>query len=122
MKLMIFAAAAAALAATPALADPGKRGGPGKHHAMKAERGCPPGLAKKHNGCMPPGQAKKYGWSRGYYVPSGYSGWTRYQSLPRYYRQRHAYDPGNYYVYRDGSVYAVDRTTRLIESIIRILR
>jgi Ni/Co efflux regulator RcnB len=25
---------------------------------------CPPGLAKKHNGCMPPGQAKK--WSRGH--------------------------------------------------------
>lgn len=23
-------------------------------------RGCPPGLAKKHNGCLPPGQAKKY--------------------------------------------------------------
>lgn len=23
-------------------------------------QGCPPGLAKKHNGCMPPGQAKKY--------------------------------------------------------------
>jgi len=23
-------------------------------------KGCPPGLAKKHNGCMPPGQAKKY--------------------------------------------------------------
>ena len=22
--------------------------------------GCPPGLAKKNNGCMPPGQAKKY--------------------------------------------------------------
>ena len=22
---------------------------------------CPPGLAKKHNGCMPPGQAKKWG-------------------------------------------------------------
>lgn len=25
---------------------------------------CPPGLAKKHNGCMPPGQAKK--WRMGY--------------------------------------------------------
>ena len=25
---------------------------------------CPPGLAKKRNGCMPPGQAKK--WKRGY--------------------------------------------------------
>lgn len=24
------------------------------------QRGCPPGLAKKHNGCMPPGQAKKW--------------------------------------------------------------
>lgn len=28
---------------------------------------CPPGLAKKHNGCMPPGQAKK--WRRGYALP-----------------------------------------------------
>ncbi|HCM83534.1 MAG TPA: hypothetical protein PKW15_04590 [Alphaproteobacteria bacterium] len=24
-------------------------------------RKCPPGLAKKNNGCLPPGQAKKYG-------------------------------------------------------------
>ena len=28
---------------------------------------CPPGLAKKNNGCMPPGQAKK--WSMGYPLP-----------------------------------------------------
>lgn len=28
---------------------------------------CPPGLAKKNNGCMPPGQAKK--WSKGYPLP-----------------------------------------------------
>jgi Ni/Co efflux regulator RcnB len=28
---------------------------------------CPPGLAKKHNGCLPPGQAKK--WRRGYILP-----------------------------------------------------
>jgi len=28
---------------------------------------CPPGLAKKHNGCMPPGQEKK--WRIGYPVP-----------------------------------------------------
>ena len=28
---------------------------------------CPPGLAKKHNGCMPPGQAKK--WRKGYPLP-----------------------------------------------------
>ena len=28
---------------------------------------CPPGLAKKHNGCMPPGQARK--WSMGQPLP-----------------------------------------------------
>ena len=28
---------------------------------------CPPGLAKKHNGCMPPGQAKK--WRQGQPLP-----------------------------------------------------
>lgn len=28
---------------------------------------CPPGLAKKHNGCLPPGQAKK--WSMGQPLP-----------------------------------------------------
>lgn len=30
---------------------------------------CPPGLAKKHNGCIPLGQAKK--WRRGYPLPQG---------------------------------------------------
>lgn len=30
-------------------------------------RGCPPGLAKKHNGCMPPGQARR--WAVGQPVP-----------------------------------------------------
>lgn len=38
---------------------------------------CPPGLAKKHNGCLPPGQAKK--WQRGYPLPAD----LRYYSLPR---------------------------------------
>jgi hypothetical protein len=28
---------------------------------------CPPGLAKKNNGCMPPGQAKL--WRRGHVLP-----------------------------------------------------
>lgn len=34
--------------------------------AMQGGR-CPPGLAKKHNGCMPPGQAKK--WQLGRPLP-----------------------------------------------------
>lgn len=27
---------------------------------FRAGKSCPPGLAKKHNGCLPPGQAKKW--------------------------------------------------------------
>jgi Ni/Co efflux regulator RcnB len=37
---------------------------------------CPPGLAKKYNGCMPPGQAKK--WRIGYRLPRG----VIFHSLP----------------------------------------
>jgi len=38
------------------------------HEEFRGGR-CPPGLAKKHNGCMPPGQAKK--WRVGAPIPSG---------------------------------------------------
>ncbi len=37
---------------------------------------CPPGLAKKGNGCMPPGQAKK--WRKGHPLPQGIA----YYDLP----------------------------------------
>ena len=37
---------------------------------------CPPGLAKKGNGCMPPGQAKK--WRKGQPLPQG----VAYYELP----------------------------------------
>jgi len=37
-------------------------------HEFEGGKRCPPGLAKKHNGCMPPGQAKK--WEMGRPLPS----------------------------------------------------
>jgi hypothetical protein len=43
----LLAALLAAVAVGPALAD------------KPGAAGCPPGLAKKHNGCQPPGQATK---------------------------------------------------------------
>ncbi len=91
------------LAATPALADkPDWAGGgkPGKKHEQRGAaaaqftdrhrqiiaeyyggpmppgRKCPPGLAKKNTGCLPPGQAKK--WGVGQPLP----GDLRYYSLP----------------------------------------
>jgi len=45
--------------------------------AQIAQGRCPPGLAKKNNGCQPPGQAKK--WSRGRPLPHD----VVYHALPR---------------------------------------
>ena len=39
------------------------------HHYYASAKKCPPGLAKKNNGCMPPGQAKKQ-WAVGQPLPS----------------------------------------------------
>lgn len=73
----LFAAAAILVFVAPAGAEPGNSHGNGYGYGFGYERkhqedhwdrhdpvgygvgGCPPGLAKKHNGCMPPGQAKK---------------------------------------------------------------
>ena len=77
------------LCAAPALAEKPEWAGKGKGHGKghdkhfddqrrgyvrsyyddEFRRGhCPPGLAKKHNGCMPPGQAKK--WHVGRTIPA----------------------------------------------------
>jgi hypothetical protein len=48
--------------------DDDKRGHVREYYEHEYQRGhCPPGLAKKHNGCMPPGQARK--WQMGRPLP-----------------------------------------------------
>ena len=47
---------------------------------------CPPGLAKKGNGCMPPGQAKK--WRKGHALPQGIAYSVSYTHLDVYKRQQ----------------------------------
>jgi len=86
LGIALLLAAAPAFAAKPEWAGEGKGHGKDKQHKQdkhfdsdkrtyihsyydeefRAGR-CPPGLAKKHNGCMPPGQAKK--WRMGQPVP-----------------------------------------------------
>jgi Ni/Co efflux regulator RcnB len=44
-------------------------------------KNCPPGLAKKNNGCMPPGQARN--WSVGQPVPQGVTVYTVAQPVLR---------------------------------------
>ncbi len=86
--IVAIAAVVAILVAGPCYADKPAWAGHGKHSEKKSSHSagaqfsdrertviqsyfgararaghCPPGLAKKNNGCMPPGQAKK--WRRG---------------------------------------------------------
>ena len=50
----------------------------GEYYGSQARKGnCPPGLAKKHNGCQAPGQAKK--WQKGYLLARD----IKYYALPR---------------------------------------
>ena len=49
----------------------------GYYRPLYAAGNCPPGLAKKNNGCLPPGQAKKL-WAVGQPLPTG----VAYYPLP----------------------------------------
>jgi hypothetical protein len=143
-RLMILAGAGALLAAGPAVAKPGnghgngyghgdardyagdhgKGRGQGHGHAYAHGYGygigsCPPGLAKKHNGCMPPGQAKKL--YRGARFPSGFGTRYSYRHIPYDLRQRYDLDPYDRYYYSNGYLYRVDPRTRLVEQIISAL-
>ena len=73
--------------------------------------GCPPGLAKKNNGCMPPGQFKKL---VGTALPLG----LRASMLDGPYRQWYR-DNDRYYYREDGDfIYRVSRDGGLIDALI----
>ncbi|MEQ8897954.1 MAG: excinuclease ABC subunit A [Roseovarius sp.] len=103
MRKFLITTAIAAAAMTPLTAQAGSKG-------------CPPGLAKKHNGCLPPGQAKKIYNNDRHYLRSG----TRLT-----YPERYGLNPAYTYYRSGGNVYRVDRDTRevldLIGAVSRIL-
>jgi hypothetical protein len=127
MKQLFLIAGAAALGlAGAALAKPGHGNGHGHGHGhgyVKAYGygigGCPRGLAKKHNGCMPPGQAKKL--ARGQRWQSVYGSRYTYGQIP--YRLRSQYDlnPRYNYYYGNGYLYQVDPRTLLVQQVISAL-
>ena len=87
-------------------------------HGKGNRRGCPPGLAKKHNGCLPPGKA----WHIGQRSPWNNDRYVEYRSLPSYYRDRYPYNADQRYYYEGNRVYTIDPTTQLIRNIINVLR
>jgi|KBSSwiStaDraftv2_1062776.scaffolds.fasta_scaffold55558_2 hypothetical protein len=130
MKHLLTLAGAAALAfAGPALAKPGHGNGKGNGnpHAYGVNGpvgygvgGCPPGLAKKHNGCMPPGQAKKL-YRIGQRFPLSYGNRWSYNQIPYDLRRQYGFDPDDRYYYGDGYVYRVDPKTMLIQQVVSAL-
>ena len=89
------------------------------YYGDEARKGrCPPGLTKKHNGCQPPGQAKK--WRRGYPLPPD----LRYDELPYELRIRLPAPPPNYrYVQVAGDILLIAVGSRtVVDAIEDILR
>ena len=77
--------------------------------ASAGQKFCPPGLAKKHNKCMPPGQLKK--WTKGRALPQDVyfrplSNWDDYDLSPPPY--------GHVYGSVDGDILLMRTATRLI--------
>jgi hypothetical protein len=79
--------------------------------------GCPPGLAKKNNGCMPPGHAKKM-FSVGERLPVRY---LSSYNIPDEYRDWYQDSADYSYRFDDGNIFRVDNQTSLISSLIPLL-
>lgn len=142
MKHLLILTGAAALAfAGPAFAKPGNGHGHGngnghghgnsqgygndnhgKHggYAYNVGGGCPPGLAKKNNGCMPPGQARKL-YRTGQRYPRNYGNLWTYNQIPYDLRQQYNFDRNDRYYYGDGYVYRVDPKSMLVEQVVSAL-
>ena len=132
MKHILMIAGAAAFAASaPASAKPGHAKGHGKpahaqNHPGKGTLygygagGCPPGLLKKNNGCMPPGQAKKL-YNVGQRFDTRYGNLWNYNQIPYDLRQQYGFDPGSRYYYGDGYLYRVDPRTMLISQVVNAI-
>lgn len=81
-------------------------------------RGCPPGLAKKNNGCLPPGQAKKLFGLGDRLQPAWFSG----VAMPAGYRTLYYDSPSQYYRYdSDGYIYRIDSRTNMISGLVPLL-
>ena len=74
--------------------------------------GCPPGLAAKDNGCMPPGQVRS-AWGYGAPLRSQYAD----AYLPGQYRAWYPDNDQYYYRYGDGYAYRVGRSDNLVSGL-----
>lgn len=86
-------------------------------HRYADLRGCSPGLAKKRNGCLPPGQAKRSFRVGQHFQRASFSGYN----LPNGYRDLYYDNDDSYYRYDQGNIYRVDTRSNLISGLIPLL-
>jgi hypothetical protein len=130
-QILLLAGAAALGLAGPALAKPGNGNGNGNGnghgHGHSYDNaygygagGCPHGLAKKNNGCLPPGQAKKR-FNVGQRYATNYGSRYGYGQIPNRLRSQYNLDPRDRYYYNNGYLYQVDPRTQLVQQVISAL-
>ena len=76
--------------------------------------GCPPGLAMKNNGCLPPGQAKKL-------VGSILPAMIATSAMPGVMSSLYPDTSNYYYRYNDGYMYRVNRGSNLVDALLPLL-
>ncbi len=79
--------------------------------------GCPPGLAAKNNGCLPPGQAMKLLGS----PLSRAASYASFAALPESLRYMYPDTADRYYRYGDGYLYGINRNTDVIDSLLPLV-
>ena len=84
-------------------------------HEPSQGRGCPPGLAKKHNGCMPPGQARKTTGSWSARAAAG-----RDYAVPRPVRRRCRPPHGYRYAVVNNQVVLVSRGDIVVDILLNL--
>lgn len=134
--LLILGAGALVAIAAPAAAKPdhakghgnqkamthGKHGTHGNKHSMWGynARSCPPGLAKKNEMCMPPGQYKKmYNTGQRYNRDYGHA-WN-YNQIPYDLRNQYGFRSNSNYYYGNGYLYQVDPKTMLVQQVVNAI-
>ena len=95
------------------LDDDDRWSNPGRGRALVD--GCPPGLAKQNELCMPPGQYRKR--MLGQVLPAAF----RKSELPLSLRALYGDTDDSYYRYGDGYVYRVERDSNLISALLPLL-
>jgi len=92
----------------------------GRLYALNSRGTCPPGLAKKDNGCMPPGQAKRM-YREGQRYNRNFGTTWGYNQIPDYLRNQYNFDQSDRYYYNNGYLYQVDPKTMLVQQVVSAL-